>query len=163
VLSPALETGKQVSWDPTTWDIRGKRDYLVAHELADIRGAGICDGNDLDKLSIVDGACPLGREGGSKVDTPVCAEPNQGLDCDDCAEPDKGPLWRVDVFFVELAAEIEAQEDGPYYREGPDVGVTLERQRPQQLGRLDLRVVDERRHGGSRRRAKLTDNENKDK
>jgi hypothetical protein len=41
--------------------------------------------------------------------------------------------------------------------------VTLERQRPQQLGRLDLRVVDERRHGGSRRRAKLTDNETKDK
>jgi len=51
------------------------------------------------------------------------------------------------MLFVEISAQVVAQKDGPYYREWPDVGVLLERKRPQQLGRFDLRIVDERRHG----------------
>jgi hypothetical protein len=51
------------------------------------------------------------------------------------------------VLVVELSGEVEAQEDGPYYGEGPDVEVLEQGQRPEQVGALDLRVVDERRHG----------------
>jgi hypothetical protein len=53
----------------------------------------------------------------------------------------------VDVLVVELGGQVEAQEDGPDEGKGPDVGVLIQRQRAQQIGALDLRVVDERRHG----------------
>ena len=74
------------------------------------------------------------------------AEPDEGLDGDDGAGPDKGPFLAVDVLIVEFLVEVVAEEDGPDDGKGPDIGVEVERQRPQQLGRLDLRVVDERRH-----------------
>lgn len=128
--------------------------YLVAHKGADIGSASICDGKDLDELGVVDGAGLLGREGGLEVDAPVGAQPDEGLEGDDCADPDEGPLLGLDVFVVELSTEIEAQEDGPYYHEGPDVGVAIERQWPPEVGRLDLRVVDERRHGWSNKEKK---------
>lgn len=51
------------------------------------------------------------------------------------------------MLFVEISAQVVAQEDGPYYRKWPDVGMLLERKRSQQLGRFDLRIIDERRHG----------------
>ena len=76
------------------------------------------------------------------------AQPDQGLAGDDGADPDKGPLGRIDVFLVELGGQVVAQEDGPDDDEGPDVGVLVQGQRAQQVGALDLRVVDERRHAG---------------
>lgn len=42
---------------------RGARGYLVANELADVGGAGVGDGNDLDQLGVFNRARLLGREG----------------------------------------------------------------------------------------------------
>jgi hypothetical protein len=38
--------------------------HLVAFEAADVRGPGIRDGDDLDKVGILEVACLLGREDG---------------------------------------------------------------------------------------------------
>jgi hypothetical protein len=127
--------------------VEQRETHVIAHKLANVGGPGVRGGVDLDQHGILDGAGLLGREGGVEVDAPVGAQPNQRLDGDDGADPDKGPFGRLDVLVVELSGEVEAQEDGPYYGEGPDVEVLEQGQRPEQVGALDLRVVDERRHG----------------
>jgi hypothetical protein len=50
------------------------------------------------------------------------------------------------MFFVQVGSQVVSQEDGPDDGKRPDVGVEMECKRPQQIGRLDLSIVDERRH-----------------
>lgn len=78
----------------------------------------------------------------------MCAEPSEGLESDDSADPDNCPFLGANVLSVELGAQVKGEEDGPDNGKGPNVGVKVERQRAQQLGALNLRVVDEGRHDG---------------
>lgn len=80
------------------------------------------------------------------------AQPEQALEGDDGSHPHEGPFLATNVFVVKLGVQVEGQEDGPYNRKRPDVGMEEERPRAEQLGRLDLRAVHEssrrrRRHG----------------
>ena len=76
------------------------------------------------------------------------AEPSEGLQSDDSADPDSCPLLSANILSVELGTQVKGEEDGPYDGERPDVSVKAERQRAQQLGMLNLGVVDEGRHDG---------------
>lgn len=50
------------------------------------------------------------------------------------------------MFLVQLGRVVVAGEDGPYYGERPDVSMEIEREGRQELGALDLSVVDEGGH-----------------
>ena len=76
------------------------------------------------------------------------AQPEQTLDSDDEACPHHRPFLRTDIFLVQRRGEIIVEEDGPDDGKRPDVGVEIDRERFQQLGVLDLIIVDQRRHGG---------------
>lgn len=76
------------------------------------------------------------------------AQPDKRLERDDGSTPDKCPLGSTNVLLVEIFGEIESQEDGPYDGKWPHIGVHVQRKRPQQLGVVDLSIVDERCHGG---------------
>jgi len=102
--------------------INGKT-YLVARQLTNISYASVCDGDDLDKLSIIDRIHLPGGEEGPEIDAPVGTQPDEALRSDNGADPDKSPLRCTDVRLVELRGEVEGQENGPYYSERPDIGV----------------------------------------
>ena len=126
--------------------------YLFAFELADLGGTGVGSGDDLDEVGLGDGA-GLGRgEDGLDLNVPVGAEPGQALDGDDGADPDKGPFGGANVLFVVFGAEVDKEEDGPGDDKRPDIGVVVDEQRREQLGALDLAVVDQGSHDGRRQR-----------
>jgi hypothetical protein len=77
------------------------------------------------------------------------AQPDETLDGDDSTAPDESPFLRTDVLLVEVGAQVISQEYGPDDGERPYVGMIVQWERRIQFGRLDLRVVDERRHGRS--------------
>lgn len=128
---------------------------LVTHpltlNLADVGGAGIRNGYDLDQLGFADRRYFVGSEGGPQVDTPVGSQPEQALDGDDGSHPHKGPFFTTDIPIVALSRQIDGQKGWPGDCEGPYVGMKEERFRGQELCRLDLRIVHKpryrRRHG----------------
>jgi hypothetical protein len=124
-----------------------KETYIVAVDLANIGDAGIRGWYDLDKLRGFHGMRSLSGKLGPQVDAPVGAEPEQALDGHDGSDPDERPFLRADMLLVQLGAQIVPKEDGPDDNKGPHIGVILQGQRRVELGRLDLGVVDERRHG----------------
>lgn len=147
----------ELEWVAPTQSSEAMDAYLVTEQLANFGRAGVGNGNNLDLLSILDVLDLLRLEDGLEGNAPVRAEPEKGLDGDDGANPDKSPFRRADVLLVELRAEKVTNEDGPDDGKGPDVGMEVQRQRAQQLRLLDLRVVDERRHGRDRGRYRPAD------
>lgn len=60
---------------------------------------------------------------------------------DDGCHPNKCPLLPVDIFVVEIFIEVECEEYGPEYREGPYVSLEVDGQRVVQTCGADLVVV----------------------
>lgn len=120
---------------------------VLAVELADLGGAGVGDGVDLDELGVAHVAGVCGGEGALEVDIPVGGQPDERLDGADGADPDEGPLGGLDVLLVAGGRQVDGEEGRPDNEEGPDVGMQLQRQGVVQARLLDLRVVDERHLG----------------
>lgn len=78
----------------------------------------------------------------------MSAQPDKRLNGNDSANPDKGPFGSTNVLLVEFRGKEISQKDGPGNDKGPYVGMEMKRQRAQKFSRLDLRIINERRHVG---------------
>lgn len=103
--------------------------YLVAQDGANLGGAGVGRGDDLDELGILEPLGLGGSEDGLEIDAPVGAQPHETLQRDNGGTPDECPLRGRDVLVVEFGGVVVTGEDGPYYGERPDVGVEVDGQR----------------------------------
>lgn len=105
----------------------GGRLYLVANKLANFSRTGIGNGEHLNELGILNSVDLGSSETGIKVNTPVSAEPYEGLAGNNDATPNKSPFLGANVFVVEVLTQIVTEEDGPCNGKGPDVGMEVER------------------------------------
>lgn len=95
--------------------------HIICLNLADVRRTRVRNGDQLDQLCFPY-RCRLGRsEESLEIDVPMRAQPYQTLNRDDGTAPNKGPFLATNMLIVQVFGEVVTEEDGPYYRKGPDV------------------------------------------
>ena len=116
---------------------------VVTDQRADLGGAGVGDGNDLDEMSGIDGLGLGGGEQGVNVNIPLGHQPQQRLGSNDGPREHEGPFLALNVGIISLGREIEAEKHGPDNQKRPDVGVQLQWEGVMQRRILDLGVIRE--------------------
>lgn len=123
--------------------------YIVVDQLADLAGATVRDGKDLDKLGFLNIVDFGSRESSGKIDTPMRTEPEEGLERGDNAAPDKRPLLSAEILVVEVLVQIVVEEHRPDKGKWPDISPKKPWKRLEKLGMVDFGIVNERRrHDG---------------